>query len=208
MRAVSSAVSITVHLAVGAALLLGSAKRGRSDPARPLERRIFFEPVQRVDEQNARGGPSVPAPITVEPPDLHGILRPALSQPGATMPSFLPVSSTASTIGAGQPGGWSGLLSGQPAEMLTSPLPVYPDLLRQAGVQGRVVLEAIVDTTGRVLASSILLVSATHPAFVAPARQALLASLFRPGLAGGKPVRMRVRIPYDFTIRTGMGRAR
>jgi hypothetical protein len=27
-------------------------------------------------------------------------------------------------------------------------------------------------------------------------------------MAGGKPIRMRVRIPYDFTIRDGMGRAR
>ena len=94
------------------------------------------------------------------------------------------------------------------AEVLTGPLPVYPELLRQAGVQGRVVLEAVVDTTGRVLAASILVVSSTNPGFVAPARQALLATLFRPAMVGGKPVRMRVRIPYEFAIRNGIGRAR
>ena len=209
MRAVSSAVSITVHFAVGAALLLGSANRGRSDPPRPVERRIFFEPVQRVDEESARGGPSVPAPITVEPPDLHDIVSPALSQPGATMPSFLPaVSSTDSTTGAGQPGGWSGPLGEQAAEILTGPLPVFPDLLRQAGVHGKVVLEAVVDTSGRILPSSVSVVSATHPGFVSAARQALLTTLFRPAMVGGRPVRMRVRIPYEFTIRNGMGRTR
>jgi protein TonB len=96
----------------------------------------------------------------------------------------------------------------QPAEILTSPLPLYPELLRQAGVQGKVVLEAVVDTTGRVLPLSISVVSATNTSFVAPARQALLTTLFRPAMAGGKPIRMRVRIPYDFTIRDGMGRAR
>ena len=92
--------------------------------------------------------------------------------------------------------------------MLTAPLPIYPELLRQAGIAGKVVLEAVVDTTGRVLPQSITLVSATHLGFVEPARQALLQTLFRPAMVDGKPVRLRVRIPYDFTIRNGIGRAR
>ena len=92
--------------------------------------------------------------------------------------------------------------------ILTAPLPTYPELLRQAGVAGKVVLEAVVDTTGRVLPQSITLVSATHPGFVEAARQALLQTLFRPAMVDGKPVRLRVRIPYDFTIRNGIGRAR
>jgi TonB family protein len=125
------------------------------------------------------------------------------------MPTFSPIySGVVTTPGAGQPGGLGDLLPGEHAEVLTGPLPVYPDLLRQAGVQGRVVLEAVVDTTGRVLSQSIAVVSATHPGFVAPARQALLATLFRPAMVGGTAVRMRVRIPYEFAIRNGTGRAR
>ena len=65
-------------------------------------------------------------------------------------------------------------------QVLTGPLPRYPELLRQAGIQGRVLLEAIVDTTGQVLRDSILVVSATQSEFVAAARQALLTTLFRP----------------------------
>jgi TonB family protein len=107
-----------------------------------------------------------------------------------------------------QPAGSSSLLTEEHAEVLTGPLPVYPDLLRQAGVQGRVVLEAVVDTTGRVLSQSISVVWATNPGFIAPARQALLATLFRPAMVGGTAVRMRVRIPYEFAIRNGTGRAR
>ena len=91
--------------------------------------------------------------------------------------------------------------------MLTGPLTHYPEMLRQAGVQGRVILEAVVDTTGRVNRDSIDVVSATHPEFVAAARQALLATLFRPAFVFGRLVRVRVRIPYEFTIRNGMGRA-
>jgi hypothetical protein len=61
---------------------------------------------------------------------------------------------------------------------------------------------------GRVNRDSIVVVSATHPAFVAAARQALLASLFRPAYVVGRAVRTRVRIPYEFAIRNGTGRAR
>jgi len=125
------------------------------------------------------------------------------------MPSFSPAYSGAvSSPGTGQPGGSSGLLTEEHAEVLTGPLPVYPELLRQAGVQGRVVLEAVVDTTGRVLSPSISVVSATDPGFVAPARRALLATLFRPARIGARAVGMLVRIPYEFAIRNGPERAR
>jgi protein TonB len=100
------------------------------------------------------------------------------------------------------------LFAEEPAEALSGPLPVYPDLLRQAGVQGRVVLEAVVDTTGRVLPQSISVVSATNPGFVGPARQALIATLFRPARVNGRVVSMLVRVPFAFSIRGGTGRAR
>jgi len=125
------------------------------------------------------------------------------------MPTFSPIYSGAvASPGTGQPGVLGDLLAEENAEILTGPLPAYPDLLRQAGIQGKVLLEAVVDTTGRVPAQSIVVVTATNPAFIAPARQALLATLFRPAMVGGKPVRMRVRIPYEFAIRSGTGRAR
>jgi len=208
MRAFSSVVSITGHVALGAAVLLGTTKSGRSDPPRPVADTLFFQPATSVERNG--DGLSLPGPITVVPPDFGPIPAPStLPQTGAPMPIFSPAYSGAvSSTGTGQPNGLSSLVTEQHAEVLTGPLPVYPDLLRQAEVQGRVVLEAVVDTTGRVLSPSISVVSATHPGFVAPARQALLATLFRPARIGGKAVRMRVRIPYEFAIRNGTGRAR
>ena len=207
MKAFSSAVSITAHVALGAAVLLGTTRSGRSDPVRPVADTVFFQPASHVEGDG--GGLSLPGPITVVPPDFGTIPVPTSPQTGATLPSFSPVYSGAVTNpGTGQSGGLGGLFTEEHAEVLTGPLPVYPDLLRQAGVQGRVVLEAVVDTTGRVLSPSISVVSATNPGFVAPARQALLATLFRPAMIGGKPVRMLVRIPYEFAIRNGPGRAR
>jgi TonB family protein len=93
-------------------------------------------------------------------------------------------------------------------EVLSGPLPVYPELFRQAGIEGRVILEARVDSTGRVQRASISVISATHPGFVEPARQALIATLFRPARVNGRAVLMLVRVPFAFSIRGGTGRAR
>jgi len=63
------------------------------------------------------------------------------------------------------------------------------------------VLEAVVDTVGHVEPGSIVVVSAAHPGFVAGARQAVAATLFRPAMVRGRAVRVRVRIPMEFTLR-------
>jgi len=209
MKAFSAVASITVHVGLGAAVLFGTAKLGRSDPVRPIERLMLFQPPAPVRGGDA-GGLSLPGPITVVPPDFGTIsVTMTLPKTGAPMPIFSPIYSGAVTApGTGQPGGFGALLTDERAEVLSGPLPVYPDLLRQAGIEGSVVVEAVVDTTGRVLAQSIAVVAASSPGFIAPARQALLATLFRPAMVGGKPVRMRVRIPYEFAIRNGTGRAR
>jgi len=209
MKTLSSVASITVHVGLGAAVLLGTAKAGRSDPARPLEVPIVFRPLEVPDHERGEGL-WVPGPVPIPPQDFRSISVPStLLQTGALTHVFSPVyAGSMSGPGTTQPNGWSGGLTEEHAEVLTGPLPVYPDLLRQAGVQGKVVLEAVVDTTGRVLSPSISVISATNPGFVAPARQALLATLFRPAMIGGKAVRMRVRIQYEFTIRNGTGRAR
>ena len=94
-------------------------------------------------------------------------------------------------------------LADEPPAMLAGPVPAYPEQLRQAGVQGRVVLEVVVDTAGRVEPGSFVVVSAAHRAFVAPAQQALAATVFRPARVHGRAVRVRVRIPVDFVLRDG-----
>jgi protein TonB len=93
------------------------------------------------------------------------------------------------------------LLAEEAPAILAGPLPAYPDLLRQAGIEGRVVLEVVVDTLGRVEPGSFVVVTARHPGFVAPAQRALAATLFRPARVHGRAVRVRVRVPIDFRLR-------
>jgi len=207
MRTFSSVVSITGHIALGAAVLFGTARSGRSTPTPPRDSTIFFQPIAPVESPRSWAPPD---PLTfVSPVDLRSISVPSTLQTVAPMQSFSPLySGPLSSSATGQPGGLNSLVTEEYAEVLTGPLPIYPELLRQGGVQGTVVLEAVVDTTGRVLAPTITVVLATDPGFVAPARQALLATLFRPTTIGGKAVQTRVRIPYEFAIRIGMARAR
>jgi TonB family protein len=209
MRAMSSAVSITMHVALGAAVLFGTAKTRRST-ATPSPEVVVVFPQQpaRTDLEPRIGVPTIGNALI---PDLPPISLPStVLQTGVPSYPVFPTSAHSTvTTGSGQAaGGWDGVLGEERPEVLTGPLPVYPELLRQAGVQGQVLLEALVDTTGRVLAASVSVIAATNPGFVAPARQALLATLFRPARVGGRAVPMRVRVPFAFTIRSGTGRAR
>src|SRR5437016_602975 len=84
----------------------------------------------------------------------------------------------------------------------TEPAPRYPEGLRRAGIKGRVVVEAVVDTLGRAEPSSVVIVATLHPGFVAPARDYVMRALFRPARVHGRAVRVLVRVPIDFAITT------
>lgn len=86
-------------------------------------------------------------------------------------------------------------------ERLRGPRPIYPDLLMQAGVQGIVLLQFVVDTTGRPEATSLMVVAASNTGFVSSAKATVLGSTFRPGRILGRKVRTRVRMPVKYTIR-------
>ena len=76
----------------------------------------------------------------------------------------------------------------------------YPDRLRQAGIEGRVVAELVVDATGRAEPSSIRVVSATHQDFVAPTLDVLRGARFCPGAIGDRVVRVRITKALNYTI--------
>src|SRR5438270_4016317 len=59
------------------------------------------------------------------------------------------------------------LVEERPA-LLSAPPALYPHLLREARIQGRVVLRAIVDTAGRVEPSSVGIATARTPASMCP----------------------------------------
>lgn len=88
----------------------------------------------------------------------------------------------------------------EPPERISFPQPEYPRMLLEARIEGQVVLEAVIDSTGHAEPPSIKVVSSTNRAFEAPAKDALRKALFRPGRVRGQAVRVLVHLPLRFVI--------
>jgi periplasmic protein TonB len=84
--------------------------------------------------------------------------------------------------------------------LLVANTPVYPELLRAAGIQGRVVIQAIVDTTGHVEPNSVRIVRSPNPEFNKSAHDWILKVVFRPARVRGQAVRVLVEVPIDYRI--------
>jgi protein TonB len=81
-----------------------------------------------------------------------------------------------------------------------SAVPVYPDILRQAGVEGTAIVSFVVDTTGRVDLATFTVIHKTHDLFVAAVRNALPRMRFIPAETSRGKVRQFVQQPFSFTI--------
>jgi periplasmic protein TonB len=76
----------------------------------------------------------------------------------------------------------------------------YPPLLREVGVEGRVLVEVVVGEDGRVRPGTARIVSASHDALGAATLRAVEGFRFRPARIGGAPVAVRVTIPIDWRV--------
>ena len=82
--------------------------------------------------------------------------------------------------------------------VLSGPRLQFPELLRQAGIEGRVLVQAIVDTLGRVEPNSVKVLQSPNPGFDQSATNYVLKALFRPARVHGRAVRVLIQIPVDF----------
>jgi TonB family protein len=79
-------------------------------------------------------------------------------------------------------------------------LPAYPRSLQREGVTGHVILQFVVETSGRVDPRTIQLISATDLRLAYACWQALPAMRFAPAELDGKKVRELVTLPFDFSL--------
>jgi periplasmic protein TonB len=75
---------------------------------------------------------------------------------------------------------------------------VYPQEAVDAGVEGRLVLDFVVEADGR--ATEVTVYQSLHPACDSSAVQALRKTLFMPGRSKGQAVAVRMRLPVLFQI--------
>jgi len=199
-------VSLVVHVAVIIGATAATWSVGRSDTK-------IVVVWDSLDSYQPAEGPPAADPLPFElPPDLTDpvVVTEMLPriEPMELHPTFRAQVLSRSGIG-GVVGDDSGMstplyreeIVDERPEMLSHPPLDYPEALRRAGVEGRVMILAVVDTTGRAIPSSVTVSESTDHEFDRPAEQLVRGALFRPGRVGGRPVSVLLSIPVVFTLR-------
>ena len=206
----SGVASFVVHsLAIASAVLATMGTTVRITDPHPSVPILPLEPTRH---------PAAPPPGPV----LAGILPPTIATalPGisAVIPRVIPPPGTApfdpsSFLGFGtavvaaapdtaarRVAVYSDRVVDEPPVLVSRPALVYPQIFREAGIGGEVVVEAVIDTAGHAERASIRVISASHPLFAQPAMDLVAGALFRPGRLDGRAVRVRVRLPINFRV--------
>ena len=200
--------SLVIHTGIVAAALYGTLKAGKGDDSGVPDTMMVY--VNQQEEQK----PEEPPPIVLDVPlkGFQTIVAPT------EIPTDIPPIDLKETFdpkdysGVGVEGGSAtgvvptsdqvyleAVVEERP-ERLSGPQPQYPEILRQAGVSGRVIVQAIIDTTGRAIPSSVRVIQTPHSGFDQPAKNLVLQSLFRPGRVSGRAVKVLVNVPIDFAL--------
>jgi TonB family protein len=91
-------------------------------------------------------------------------------------------------------------LRGVPAGAIDIPAPEYPYRYEMRGIEGRVLLSYVIDTTGRADTSSIVVRFASGRPFAESAMTAIRKGQFRPASIWGHPVRACVQQKVNFVM--------
>ncbi len=202
-------IVLCAHLAVGAAAVSMTL---RPHPAAGAESVPVVIPWPQEAEHHGSWSPPSPRPPEAIPGVVSRIVDVPVGMPIGLPPidrgaAFDPKSYVGPAVADGSPPdmdprgeGSSDLNVEEPPVLLAAPPPPYPELLRRAGIEGRVVVAAVIDTLGRAQPSSVSVVASPNPGFDSAARDYVVRALFRPARVHGRAVRVLVRVPIDFRL--------
>lgn len=225
-RTGSSVLSFAIHAGIVAVLVSLTAR----ESARPREepREVAVQMTALPDPPAPTPAPATPP--AGAPEVFTASAPPALGAPPLLAPSIVPtalppidlsrpVTSEADFasgrrgVSAAQGGvaGGSGVLpasgyffEGQvekPAMSLPGQTgPAYPDVLRSAGLEGQVLAQFVVDSSGRASLESFSALHSDHPLFTASVKTALSRLRFLPAEIGGRRVPQLVQQTFQFTL--------
>ena len=83
------------------------------------------------------------------------------------------------------------------SQALSLPKPNYPPLARNIRLEGSVIVQVLIDESGKVLSAKV---TSGHPLFVAEAQRAAMQARFSPTLIGDQPVKVSGVITYMFKL--------
>ena len=78
--------------------------------------------------------------------------------------------------------------------------PRYPDLLRDAKVEGEVLAQFVVDTLGHPDMDTFKVLKSSHDLFTQTVMSSLPNMSFYPALVGGRPVKQLIQMPFQFNL--------
>ena len=197
-------LAIAVHVGLIGLALWVTASRGASPPRRPRIVQIY-PPVAPAPAGSGPVLPPKPVP-QVDLGDLHRIPLPdatispltSVLDPGTPWRTPL-----ADLVGDSRPSSANPLsedVVDERPEVLTGPPLSYPEPLRRAGIGGRVLVRAVIDTLGRAEPASVMVVVSPNRGFDRAALDYVRRALFRPARVLGRPVRVLVEVPIEFQI--------
>ena len=203
----STVVSVIVHSGLLAAAVVVTLHAGEK----------VKEVVKSEDVKFAEVKKAPPPDMPAAPPPPKGFQT---LQAPVNIPDKIPdvdlsraVTDEADFSGKGVQGGTSkGVAGGTPTDQplfefqvekpaLTkegNPQPKYPSMLQSANVEGEVLVQFVVDTSGKAEMSTFKILKASNDLFAQEVRRVLPFYRFYPAEAGGRKVQQYVQLPFVF----------
>lgn len=211
--------SVGAHTVLIAIAVYVTAKAGIADEGIKQEKIQFVEVKPEEPPPPKELPPPPDAIVTPPPPKGFQVLQAPIDIP-AVIPEIdltKKVTDEADFSGKGVKGGIArGVVGGtapvtdQPymdfqveqavSAMPGSPTPTYPEVLRASGVEGTVMVQFVVDTSGKAERPSFKILSSTNDLFSASVRAALPRMRFYPAQIAGRKVKQLVQQPFQFTL--------
>ena len=218
-RTGGSIVSLAVHVSIVGAMVAATANATVRTPDDPQETSITFR-----TEQPA---PPTPPPTSASASDVFSDVAPALGAPALDVPIDVPTgippidlsrgvtnlddfASGRRGLGTGIPGGsqtaagadvyFSAQVEKPVMTLPGTAGPAFPDMLRAAGVEGQVLAEFVVDSTGTARMDTFRVLSSDHDLFTAAVRRSLERMRFLPAEVGQRRVAQLVHQTFQFTL--------
>ena len=216
--------SIVLHTVLIGGAVYATARAGVKDEKAKAEKIQFVE--IKKEPPKVPDKPPPPKEVVVTPPPPKGFQ--VLTAP-IKIPDVLPdidlskkVTNEEDFTGKGVAGGIAkGVVGGTPqpvnsdqpyfefqVEKQVAPYPGntaprYPDMLRSANVEGEVLAQFVVDTTGRAEMNTFKVIKSTHDLFTNAVKASLPNMKFYPAEVGGKHVKQLVQMPFQFNLTKG-----
>jgi len=221
-RAGGTMISFIVHAVLITAAVLGTLHASQA-MEKPKAEKVEFVTVKKDEPPPPKDVPKPPPDVVMKAPPPKGFQ--VLTAP-IKIPDVIPQIDLSKKVtdendfsGKGVAGGTAkGIVGGTPTpvndnqtyfefqvEKQVTPdprnaPPRYPDMLRSANVEGEVLAQFVVDTTGRADMSTFKILKSTHDLFTNAVKAALPNMRFFPAEVGGKHVKQLVQMPFQFNL--------